>query len=120
MKNPNGVVFPKNICPYNERFQHGFVSLGKNECKRRGIDYILIVDENMTETQNKMTEKMAHYELNHLKLGYQRMHRQPGAGVPPNPDAPPRRGVVGVTFLPPNFFKENPNIVIVDSYYSSK
>ena len=115
MKNPEGLVFLNNICPYAECFMHGFEALDKKECKEQGIKYIILLDEDMMEKQNKMIEKMGHYKLNHLLLSHQKLHHHPGCGTPLDENAPPHHGVVGVTFLPPNFFWDNPDIIIIAS-----
>jgi hypothetical protein len=39
MRNPRSVQFPQNICPYQERFNHGFTSITKTDCCDFGIEY---------------------------------------------------------------------------------
>jgi hypothetical protein len=60
-------------------------------------------------------EQACQYKIDHLELGTQRLHRVPGAGIPHlNGDG--GRMKVGATYLPPDFFKNNPDIVIMGRY----
>ena len=60
---------------------------------------------------------MCQLEIHDLDLGC-RLHRTPGAGVGlknnPEADVVARR-VVGITYLPPDFFELHPDICIVTS-----
>jgi hypothetical protein len=115
MWNPSLKQFPKNICPYEARFDYGFERITKKECFILGIDFVTMVDAVMTRTEGLKVEKVCQYAINDLRLGQQRLHRVPGAsGFKPG-DGTKQRRIIGATFLPPGFFKDNPDIVIVGS-----
>jgi len=75
----------------------------------------VLLDEFISQKDGRKIEQACHYELNDLPLG-QRLHRTPGAGAGKSSQVlDGKRRVVGITFLPPNFFENNPDIVIVGS-----
>ena len=117
MWNPLGHKFKNNTCPYNERFDQGLEPLTKDDCYELGIEYLLLVDGEMTLRECRKIEQMCQYEINHLLLG-ERLHRTPGAGVAlegnEEADVVARR-VVGITYLPPFFFELHPDICLVAS-----
>ena len=53
---------------------------------------------------NRMIEKMGHYEINHLKLGEQKLNRHPGCGSMTKEEKAgkdePCHGVVGIIYCP--------------------
>ncbi|KAL3911504.1 MAG: hypothetical protein SGILL_007254, partial [Bacillariaceae sp.] len=111
--NPHGVIFEDNICPYEERDDHGLENLTLDDCLILGITNVRLLDENMTLKEALAIEKALHYTINGKRLGHQRLHRVPGASSgSTNTNRPTgvRKRVVGATFLPPDFFKNNPNI----------
>ena len=119
MWNPHGHEFENNTCPYNERFDRGLVALTADDCKILGIEYLLLVDDDLTLREALNIEKMCQYEINHLLLG-SRLHRNSGVGVglDGNEDADVvARRTIGITYLPPSFFELNPDISVVASTY---
>jgi hypothetical protein len=83
MWNPRGVLFEENICMHGEQYDHGFLRIGLYDCRELGIDWIILVDDNvMTRSDCCKIEQGCQYKIDHLKLGSQRMHRVPGAGLP--------------------------------------
>lgn len=70
---------------------------------------------------NPVLEKMhsCHYQLHHLPIP-KKLHRTPGAGPASrgNTSSLPddARRVVGTTVLPPKFFEDNKNMVVVGSF----
>jgi hypothetical protein len=78
MWNPSRVQFTDNICPYKERLDSAFATTTKTDCLTLFIDYITIVDAEMTRTEALLIEKACHDKINGLKLGTQRLHRVPG------------------------------------------
>jgi hypothetical protein len=115
MWNPYKKQFPNNICPYEERFDHGFERITKEDCFILGIDYVPIVDAVMTRSEGLKIEKVCQYAINDLRLGQQRLHRKPGSSFKKPEDGTKQRRIIGATFLPPGFFENNPDIVIVGS-----
>jgi hypothetical protein len=109
------VQFPQNICPYQERFNHGFTKITKTDCCDFGIEYITLVDATMTRSEGLTIEKNCQHILNDLQLGTQRLHRVPGAAIKKPEDGSKKRRIIGATFLPAGFFETYPNIVIVGS-----
>jgi hypothetical protein len=115
MWNPKAIFFKNNICPYKDRFDHGFEGITHAQCADLGLDLIKLFDENFkTRKDCCKVEEACHYEINDLDLGTQRLHRVPGAGMA-HLIGGGGRMLVGATFPPPNFFQNNPNIVIVGS-----
>lgn len=111
--------FTDNICPYEERFNWGFEAITKPDCVALGIQHLILVDEKISEKDARQIEKACHYILHHLPLG-KRLHRVAGAGTgKPSEVVDGKSRVVGITFLPPNFYENNPNIVIVGSKNST-
>lgn len=115
MWNPSTKKFPNNICPYEERFAHGFQPISKMDCFILGIDFVTLVDTEMTRTEGLKIEKACHYEINDLDLGTQRLHRVPGASAKKLEDWTKKRRLIFATFLPLGFFADHPDIVIVGS-----
>lgn len=117
MWNPDHHVFENNICPYIDRFRRGLKPLTEKECDDLGIEFLLLVDEDMTAREARNIEKMCQYEIQHLPLG-SRLHRMPGMGISLKAseaaDVVARR-TIGITYLPPNFFVLNTNICVVAS-----
>jgi hypothetical protein len=110
------VRFPDNIfCPHKKRFDHGFVTITQTDCFHLFVDYITLVDCELTRTEALLIEKACHDQINGLKLGRQRLHRVPGASVKKLEDGSVKRQMIGVTFLPPGFFEDHIDIVIVGS-----
>jgi hypothetical protein len=60
-------------------------------------------------------EQACQYEINDLALGQQRLHRVPGAGKS-HSSSIGERTIVGATYLPPRFFQNHSDIVIVGSH----
>jgi hypothetical protein len=58
-------------------------------------------------------EQCCQYQIDDLVLGRQRLHRIAGAGDHTGPGG---QSVIRATFFPPNFFEDNLDIVIVDSF----
>jgi hypothetical protein len=116
MWNPFKKEFPNNICPYEERFKHGFEGITKMDCFVLGIDYVMLVDAEMTREEGLMIEKCCHHTINDLQLGKQRLHRVPGASAKKPEDGTTQRQIIGATFLPPGFFEKKPDIVVVGSH----
>lgn len=115
MWNPQEIKFPNNICPYVERFNHGFEAICGPECELLGIFHVVLVDEVMSAKDATQIEKAIHIGLCDLPLG-RRLHRKNGAGSGKRSTVVDgKRRVVGLTCLPPDFFGNNPNIVIVAS-----
>jgi hypothetical protein len=115
MWNPQEIKFPNNICPYEERFNHGFKPICAPECELLGIFHVVLVDEFMSAKDATQIEKEIHIGLCDLPLG-QRLHRVNGAGSAKRSTVVDgKRRVVGITCLPPDFFGNNPNVVIVAS-----
>ena len=115
MWNPNGVKFPKNVCPHRERKNHGFVAISQTECKMLGIEHIILIDEVISPKDGRQIEKACHYLLDDLPLG-KRLHRTPGSGSGMNStEVDGKRRVVGITVFPQDFFEMNPDIVLVGS-----
>ena len=118
MWNPQGHEFENNTCPYNERFDRGLVALTADDCEILGIEFLLLVDDDLTLREARNIEKMCQYEINHLPLGHSRLHRTPGAGRGLDGDEDENvvaRRTIGITKLPPNFFEFNPDICVVAS-----
>jgi hypothetical protein len=114
MWNPHRVTFENNICPYDEREDHGFEPLTHADCGILGIDYFLLFDVELNSSVHiRRIEQACQMVIDHLKLGTQRLHRSPGAGA--HVEKCPGRKAVGLTVLPENFFENNPDIVIIDS-----
>jgi hypothetical protein len=63
-------------------------------------------------------EQACQLEIDDLDLGTQCLHCMAGAGKP-HSFSDGGGMIVGATILPPDFFKNNPNIVIVASFLSS-
>lgn len=119
MWNPRGVQFPNNICPNNERFDHGLEEINAIECEMLGIFHVIVVDQEISEYDARMIEKGVQHSLREWPIP-KRLFRVVGAGTPFHllskvPDG--MRHVVGITFLPPDFFVNNPNICVVASYH---
>ena len=115
MWNPRHVEFENNVCPYEERFDHGFQTISPTDCELLGITYEIIVDEEMSEAHARAIEKACQLALDDLPLG-NRLHRVPGAGKgDPSTENDGKKRVVGATKLPLGFFEDNPDIVIVGS-----
>jgi len=115
MWNRRGIKFPNNICPYDQRFHHGFETISLGNCRDLGIKHEVLIDEFISEKDGRMIEKAAHYALDDLPLGV-RLHCTPGAGRGDHSsELDGKRRVVGITFLPPGFFESHPNIVLVAS-----
>jgi hypothetical protein len=118
MWNPQNISFPNNICPYEQRFSHGLEKIGKLECEVLGVTFIVLIDEDFESRRECCkVEQACQLQIHHLDLGYQRMHRVAGAGMP-HSIGDGGRMIVGATYLPMNFFENNPNIVIVASCYN--
>jgi hypothetical protein len=115
MWNPSLVQFTDNICPYKERLNPAFVTITKTDCLNLFIDYITLVDAEITRTEALLVEKACHDQINGLKLGRQRLHRVPGASFKIPEDGSVKRRIVGATFLPPFFFERHKDIVIMGS-----
>jgi hypothetical protein len=115
MWNPSMKQFPNNICPYEARFDYGFKRITKNDCFILGIDFATMVDAVMTRTEGLKIEKACEYAINDLRLGQQRLHRRPGASIKKPEDGTKQRRIIGAIFLPPGFFEDNPDIIIVGS-----
>lgn len=117
MWNPDHHEFENNICPYIDRFRRGLKPLTQKECDDLGIEFLLLVDEDMTARAARNIEKMCQYEIQHLPLG-SRLHRTLGAGISLKgseaADVVARR-TIGITYLPPNFFVLNTSICVVAS-----
>jgi hypothetical protein len=79
MWNPRHMQFLKNICPYKERFDHGFQKIDKKQCSEIGIEYVALVDAAMTRTEALKIEKVCQTILNDLHLGKQRLHSEQDA-----------------------------------------
>ena len=69
MWNPQGHEFENNTCPCNERFDRGLVALTTDDCEILGIDFLLLVDDDLTKREARKIEQMCQYEINHLPLG---------------------------------------------------
>jgi hypothetical protein len=110
------VRFLNNICPYEQRFNHGFEAITQVDCAILGIGHVILIDALISEKDGRKIEQALHYSIDYLPLG-QRLHHTPGAGTgSPSTVVDGKRRVVGLTFLPPHFFENNPDIVIVGSY----
>eukprot|EP00550_Attheya_septentrionalis_P000534 CAMPEP_0198282176 /NCGR_PEP_ID=MMETSP1449-20131203/2022_1 /TAXON_ID=420275 /ORGANISM="Attheya septentrionalis, Strain CCMP2084" /LENGTH=354 /DNA_ID=CAMNT_0043978307 /DNA_START=326 /DNA_END=1390 /DNA_ORIENTATION=+ len=116
MWNPQGVAVENNICPYSERFDYGFEDITYEECRLLGLDFIVLLDEIFVDRKDCCKiEQACQYEIDDLALGTQRLHRSPGAGMTHSVGGGGRM-TVGATFLPPDFFQNHPDVVIVGSY----
>jgi hypothetical protein len=96
-------------------FDHGFEGITQAQCAVLGLAFIQLLDENFKTSKDCCkVEEACQHEIDDLDLGTQRLHRIVGAGMSHSiGDGGPI--IIGATFLPPNFFQNNPNIVIVGS-----
>jgi hypothetical protein len=117
MWNPRDVQFPGNICPYNERFDHGIDAINVIECEMLGIFYIIVVYEKISAHNGRQIEKGCHQALDEWEIP-KKLFRIVGAGSGSDSHSKVVDGMrrtVGMTFLPPDFFANNPNICVVAS-----
>ena len=119
MWNPKKTKFRQNICPYNQRYSHGLRRITKEECHKLGIQHILLLSEKFAMIKTCLhIEKECQQIINHLRLGTQRLHRTPGAsGVTKEEKNLPGHMTLGATVLPPDFFQNHDDIVIVEGAY---
>jgi hypothetical protein len=98
---------------------HRFETITQEQCAALELDFVILLDKNFEPRQDCCkVEQACQLEIDNLDLGTQRLHRVAGAGKPHLF----RDGgcmIVGATIFPPDFFKNNPNIVIVASFLSS-
>jgi hypothetical protein len=120
MLNPQEAVFYYNICSSNERFDLGFEAITYTECGLLGLDFVNLLLDNFSNRKDCCKiEQACQNQIDCLVLGTQRLHRNPGAGMSHSIGGGGRM-IVGATYLPPDFFQNNLNIVIVGSRYNRR